>query len=133
MKPVFIDTSALFALLDADDAGHPEVKAAWVKLLETNALLVTSNYILVETFALMQNRLRMKAVELFQQDIVPLLTIRWVDASVHAAAVSAMLAAQRKRLSLVDCSSFEIMRMNSIRKAFTLDRHFREQGFECMP
>ncbi len=57
MKPVFIDTSAFFALLDADDAGHPEVKVAWLKLLETNALLVTSNYILVETFALMQIRL----------------------------------------------------------------------------
>lgn len=133
MNAVFIDTSAFLALLDGDDAGHRRTRHAWSDLLDSGRMLVTSNYILVETFALVQNRLGMEAVRVFQEDIVPLLDIRPVDAPSHAAAVSALLAAGRKRLSLVDCSSFEIMRRGGIRTAFTLDRHFREQGFECVP
>lgn len=133
MSRVFIDTSAFLALLDADDSGHRRTRAAWVTLLESNVSLSTSNYILVETFALVQNRLGLEAVRVFQEDIVPLLDIRPIDAQVHTAAIGALLAAGRKHLSLVDCSSFEIMRRSGIRKAFTLDRHFREQGFECVP
>jgi predicted nucleic acid-binding protein len=33
----------------------------------------------------------------------------------------------------VDCVSFEVMRRLGIRRAFTLDEHFREQGFEVVP
>jgi uncharacterized protein len=130
---VFVDTSAFFALLDADDAGHRRVKDAWAKLLQSDSFLVTSNYILLETLALIQTRLGMEAVRVFQEDIVPLLNIHWIDAPVHAAATSALLATGRKQLSLVDCSSFEIMRRGGIRKAFTLDRHFKEYGFEAIP
>lgn len=133
MSAVFIDTSAFYALLDADDGGHRRVRDTWATLLHSDSLLTTSNYILVETFALVQNRLGIEAVRIFQEDIVPLLTIRWIDAPIHATATSALLAAGRKQLSLVDCSSFEIMRRDGIRRVFTLDRHFREYGFECVP
>ena len=32
-----------------------------------------------------------------------------------------------------DCVSFETMRRLGIKNAFALDRHFSEQGFECVP
>jgi uncharacterized protein len=133
VNSIFTDTSAFYAMLDADDTGHRKVKDAWAKLLKSDSFLITSNYILVETFALVQNRLGIEAVRVFQEDVVPLLDIRWIDAPVHAAATSALLAAGRKQLSLVDCSSLEIMRRAGIRQAFTLDKHFREYGFECVP
>jgi predicted nucleic acid-binding protein len=133
MKRVFVDTSAFYALLDADDEGHPRVKNAWGKLLQSGSFLTTSNYILVETFALVQNRLGIEAVRVFQEDIVPVLNIVWLDPPLHAAAINALMAAGRKKLSLVDCSSFEIMRRDGIMQAFTLDRHFTEHGFECVP
>jgi predicted nucleic acid-binding protein len=44
-----------------------------------------------------------------------------------------MLAAGRKKLSLVDCVSFETMRLLGVTIAFTLDKHFKEQGFICRP
>jgi predicted nucleic acid-binding protein len=47
--------------------------------------------------------------------------------------VSAFLAADRRGPSLVDFSSFEIMRRLGIRSAFTFDRHFRQYGFETFP
>lgn len=133
MSTIFIDTSAFLAVLDADDMFHAGAKKTWGELLLSGALLVTSNYILVETFALVQNRLGLSALRLFQEDIAPLLSIRWIDAANHAAATSALLAANRKKLSLVDCTSFEVMRRAAIKCAFTFDGHFKEQGFDCIP
>lgn len=37
------------------------------------------------------------------------------------------------RLSLRDAASFIVMRDRHLRRAFTLDRHFREAGFEIVP
>ena len=133
MNDIFVDTSAMYAVLDADDAGHNSARVAWNEILASDILLVTSNYILVETCALLQNRIGIEAVRVFQEDIAPLFDIRWIDAPLHHAAASALLVAGRERLSLVDCASFEVMRRSGVRTAFSLDRHFVEQGFEIVP
>ena len=53
----------------------------------------------------------------------------WVTAADHSAALNALLAAGRRRLSLVDCVSFIVMRRLGIREYLGLDTHFLEQGF----
>lgn len=45
----------------------------------------------------------------------------------------ALLAASRRKLSLVDCVSFEIMRTLGIKTVFAFDLHFAEQGFKSIP
>lgn len=62
----FVDTSAVLALLDADDRPHSEADEAWNLLIRSNESLVSSNYILVEMFALVQRRLGMEAVRAIQ-------------------------------------------------------------------
>jgi uncharacterized protein len=126
---VFIDTSAFFALLDNDDAQHTAAKRVWEELLQEDRTLLTSNYVLVECFALMQNRLGLGAIRDFQENIMPLIQVEYVDPDMHRAGVSALLAASRRNLSLVDCVSFEVMRTLGIKAVFTFDPHFREQGF----
>jgi uncharacterized protein len=133
MSSVFVDTSAVYALLDADDTGHITAKAAWIDLLKADTFLVTSNYILIETCALIQNRIGFEAVRVFNEDVAPLFDIHWIDKLLHHAATSALLVAGRKKLSLVDCTSFEVMRRTGIRTAFSLDKHFVEQGFKTIP
>ncbi len=130
---VFVDTSGFLAVLDRDDANHARVKSAWIDLLSSDDVPLTTNYVLVETFALAQSRLGLAAAKVFQEDIVPVLQVEWIDATLHNAALGTMLAALRRKLSLVDCVSFEVMRMLGVTTAFTLDRHFREQGFSCIP
>lgn len=130
---VFVDTSALYAVLDADDAGHARAVAEWRRLLNGSVPLVTSNYVLVETMALLQHRLGVDAARLLQQDVCPVLQVAWIDASTHQAGVAAVLAAGRRDLSLVDCVSFEVMRQMGLREAFALDPHFGEQGFARVP
>ncbi|MCF6154618.1 MAG: PIN domain-containing protein [wastewater metagenome] len=130
---IFVDTPAFFALLDRDDANHKKAKDVWNKVLCPENVLITTNYILVESFALVQHRLGMDAVMGFQEDILPIINIEWIASGVHRSGVSALLAASRRKLSLVDCISFEIMRNSAIKTIFTFDSHFEEQGFHCIP
>ena len=51
----------------------------------------------------------------------------------HRAGMEAVLAAARKRLSLVDCMSFQVMRRRGLSTAFCFDSHFQEQGFVMSP
>ena len=130
---VFVDTSGLLAVLDFDDANHESADEAWRELLKTDEPLVTSNYVLVEAFALVQSRLGMTAIQALSRDAIPLLKVHWVGEAEHSAATAALLSAGRRRLSLVDCSSFEVMRALGIDRCFAFDPHFREQGFKCLP
>jgi predicted nucleic acid-binding protein len=130
---IFADTSALYAVLDADDNKHTKAKQFWDKVIKSDDNLVCHNYILVETSALVLRRLGMDAVYIFEQDIIPILRIFWVSRDVHQAAVSAQLIADRRSLNLVDCVSFDVMRRTGIRKAFAFDRHFQDLGYEIYP
>ena len=128
-----MDTSGFIAVLDTDDAYHARAAKTWMDILTSEETLVTTNYVLVETCALVQNRFGMRAIKVFQEDIVPVLRIEWTDKAVHHAAMQVVIAAPRKKLSLVDCVSYETMRLLGVTTAFTLDKHFKEQGFICLP
>jgi predicted nucleic acid-binding protein len=130
---VFIDTSAFYAALDRDDDNHQKAQRVWNEVFSDENIIVTSNYVLVESFTLIQHRLGLDAVRGFQEDVLPLISIEWVDEATHRSGVSALLAASRRKLSLVDCVSFELMRTLGIKTAFALDPHFAEQGFKRIP
>ncbi len=130
---LFVDTSAFLAVLDRDDINHPKANDQWREIVLSDSSLYCHNYILVEMFALLQSRFGMEAVRTFQEDIFPLLHVQWIEEGIHKVGMSAFLAASRKRLSLVDCISFETMRNLGIKIAFAFDPHFRTHGFTCIP
>lgn len=130
---VFVDTSALYAIVNGAEANHPRASEVWRRLVADQAMLLTSNYVLLETSALLQNRMGVEAVRAFQEKAVPLLHVEWIDERRHRTGVAAVLAAGRRKLSLVDCVSFEVMRDHGVRTVFCFDDDFREQGFEVIP
>jgi predicted nucleic acid-binding protein len=129
---VLVDTSGLLAYLDRDAPEHPAAVAALDRLLTASASLVTHSYVLIETSALVQRRLGLSASRDLHDEIEPVLDQRWVDRELHRAGVSALLAAARREVSLVDWVSFELMRREGIDDAFTFDRHFAERGFRLV-
>jgi len=126
---IFVDTSAIYAILDRNDANHEAARNAWFALLDSNAPLFTTNYIVIESCALAQHRLGIEAVRSIQEELLPVMEIVWVDESTHSLAITALLAAQRRKLSLVDCVSFGVMRLKGSQVAFAFDQHFVERGF----
>ena len=130
---IFIDTAAFLAVLNRNDQFHQPARDTWDEILESDSTLFSSNYIILETTALLQHRFGIEAVRLFESDILPVLEIVWVDKDIHMQAMSGLLVANRRNLSLVDCTSFEIMRQIGIEAVFTFDPHFSEQGFTVFP
>ena len=126
---VFVDTSALFALLDAEDSGHSLAFPAWGSGIDECAGFVTTNYVLVETISLVQRRLGIDAVRILIDEMLPMIDTIWVTDADHATSLSLLLMAGRRHLSLVDCVSFTVMRRLGIREYLGLDPHFEEQGF----
>jgi len=130
---IFIDTAAFLAVLNANDQFHPPAKQTWDEILSSDTPLFCSNYVVLETTALLQHRFGIEAVRLFESDILPVIEIFWIDEAIHKQGMSALLVANRRDLSLVDCTSFEIMRQSGLYTVFTFDPHFREQGFTLVP
>jgi predicted nucleic acid-binding protein len=130
---IFVDTSAFYALLDADDENHEPSAGAWREIMASDEDVLTTNYILVETFALVQGRLGLDAAREFQENVVPVLEVQFVAPEIHRLGIAALLAASRRSLSLVDCVSFEVMRDLGIKSVFTFDGHFTQYGFSRLP
>ena len=130
---VFVDTSALYALLDSDDANHARARKQWAALLETQEPLLTTSYVVVETAALVQHRLGTEASRALFDELLGVVEVIFVGPDTHRAATAAWLVADRRKLSLVDCVSFQTMREAGVTTAFAFDRHFVEQGFPSAP
>lgn len=128
----FVDTSALYAALDRDDASHAPVARTLRTLLESDRL-VTSSYVVVETTALVQRRLGLGAARDLLERLLPAIEVIWVSEELHRAGTAALLASAQNAVSLVDHVSFELMRRDAITAALTVDRHFAAAGFTAVP
>lgn len=127
---IFVDTSGFFALLDRDDQFHEAAAKKWEQLFEKRFEMVTTNYIRLESWALIQCRLGAEAALVFQDDILPVCTIHSINEEYFQRSVAQWRIARRKNLSLVDLTSFDCMRHLHIQEALTFDHHFKEQGFK---
>lgn len=130
---VFADTSALLAVLDADDARHAAALAGWRTLLNARTRFVTSNYVVMECSALVQHRLGMIHLRRLLSEVLLPVRVEWVTPEEHHAAQRTLLQADRRSLSWVDCTSFVVMQRFGIETCFAFDPHFAEQGFEVLP
>jgi predicted nucleic acid-binding protein len=130
---VLLDTSALVAMVDTDDPAHEAARDAWAAMLADSTPLVLTNLMLVETLAVLPRRMGMEVVSAFCQRQLPLVELYAVETPVLLTAIDTWAAARRRDLSLVDVVSFLVMRREGLSHAFTLDPHFAEQGFECIP
>ncbi len=123
----FVDTSALIALLDRDDAHHERAARALAALRDRS--LVTHSYVVVESVALTQSRLGAAALRRLCHDLLGVIELAWVGQELHRAALASLLASGSRSISFVDWVSFAFMRERGIVEAFAFDQHFARQGF----
>lgn len=133
MNAIFVDTSALLALLNRDDGRHAAVCAVFEDLARQQAPLVTHSYILVEGGALIRRRFGVEMFRKLGETVRRTTEVVWVDPELHFKAWALSGTGPRKGPGLVDQVSFLVMRNLGIDQAVTLDKHFREQGFRVLP
>lgn len=124
---VFVDTSALYALLDEDDPNHAASAATWRVLLQAETDLVTHNYVALESALLVRRRLGADAASVLIDTLLPAISTVWIDEAFHGAAVEAWRGG--RRASLVDHASFVLMRRQGIEVGFAFDSDFESEGF----
>jgi predicted nucleic acid-binding protein len=128
-----VDTSALYAFLDRRDANHATARATFELLLGSGDGLVTHGYAVVETCALVQRRLGALAVRSLFDDLLPVIDTWPVDEETHRLAVAALLGSGSRTVSLVDWTSFTLMRGRGVDRAFAFDADFDHHGFPTIP
>ena len=130
----FVDTSAFYALLSDGDTDS-EPAARWLDEVAARGdeHLITHNYVLTESIALIHRRLGSALVRTFIDQLLPVCDVRFVDHELHARATAAYLGGLSRTSSFVDRMSFELMRSEGIRRAFAFDRDFAREGFETVP
>lgn len=130
----FVDTSALYALLDEDDDNHRSA-GEWLSTAgaDPSTLLVTHNYVVVEAAALVHRRLGAQATRVLFDSFIPAMKVHFVDDRLHDRAVAAYLAALRRRYSFVDSVSFQLVRDATLDEVFAFDSDFSSEGFRVVP
>ena len=130
---ILIDTSAIFAVLDKNDIYHFQAAIFWQELVRKDEEIFLNSNLLLEAIALIQRRYGMDILRQFHFGMIPLLKIEWINVEKHSHAMEFLLSTNRRHLSLVDISAFATMRRLGIKKVFTFDQHFAEQGFDLFP
>src|SRR3972149_1257418 len=85
-KVTFLDTSAIYAWADMADPNHDAAVRRLEVILERGEELLTHNYVLVESTALLQARLGVAASVKLARDSATFV-IDWVDDDLHASGI----------------------------------------------
>ena len=135
MKQAFLDTGYVLALELANDQNHRPVTDHWHRVTGGLPSLVTTSYVFDEIVTFFNSRSHHgKAVEvgnnLLQSTTVKMIQ---VDEELLQLGWRYLVRHQDKRYSLTDCISFVVMDRLGIASAFTVDRHFKQAGFQIEP
>ncbi len=128
---LFVDTSAIIALIDRDDPAHAGVVDAFAQV--STEALVTHTYVVVETLAVVRRRFGPAVAADVIDRVLPRLDVVPVDAELHAAALSAFRERLDSSVSLVDRTSFALMHRAGIERTIAIDADFRTAGFATTP
>lgn len=129
----FVDTSGFYAWLVRSEAAHKRVAATFEDLLRGGHPLWTTSFVVVETMALLQHRVGLNAARGFDEDVLPVVRVHWVDDALYRQGAERLWRADRRQLSLVDCVSFAFMKQHGLTTAVALDPHFEQAGFSLLP
>jgi uncharacterized protein len=132
-RRVFVDTGGWLALALAADTFHERALAGWTALEQSGARPCTSIPVVIETFTYLQRKidpgLAFSWSEGFRRRLSTVLACEPEDL------VEAWQWLQRRefhKLSIVDATSFVLMRRHKIREVLAFDTHFAQAGFRLV-
>lgn len=131
----FVDTAAFLARYLSKDQYHRAALDSWRELEQADEPLVTSNFVLDETFTLF-GRYAHYSFAAERAKIIytsKALTILRPGLDDELVALELFTKYAEHRISFTDAVSFVLMRKHGIAQAFTFDRHFAHAGFEVVP
>jgi len=130
MAQALVDTSAVYALIDRDDANHRKAVSILRSLPRRGLTPVLSNFIVAESHALLLSRLGSQvARDWLLKQIWPIEPVTSVD---ERKAKEIIQRYEDKTFSYSDATSFALMERLGLREAFAFDVHFRQYGLKLL-
>jgi predicted nucleic acid-binding protein len=132
---VFIDTGSWVAIADRNDQYSKEASQLYTDLILKREQLITSDFVLVETFNLLTQTIGSKATISFGNKLKAILFLKVapVTSTDWEKAWKILEKYSDKNFSFTDCTSFALMERLKIKTAFTFDAHFTQYGFIRIP
>jgi uncharacterized protein len=130
---IFVDTSAWVALTDKSDEFHRKAHIWFQK--HTSNLYITSNLVVIETLGWIRYRCGKKiAIEAGQRLLAGSeLQIERVTVDDEYQTWLLFQKIEGRGISMIDASSFVLMRRLKIDEVFAFDTDFKTQGFTIYP
>jgi uncharacterized protein len=131
VKRVFVDTSAFFAHVVAEDHFHPRAVPLFLQAVRTNWELVTTNSVVSEAYTLFRRHARNgRALALGFLDHIEagVCSIVRIEADDEKRAIAILRDHDDKLYSFCDALSFVVMERLGIQEAIAFDRDFRSYG-----
>ena len=131
---IFIDTGAFISKYLTADRFHAKSVQIWSELEQKKTKIVTSNFILDETFTLLARQANYdfsaKIARIIYQSSVINIVRPTYDTELQALALFDKFSDQK--VSFTDCVSFQLMKDHRIKTTFSFDRHFELAGFDVL-
>lgn len=130
MKPLFLDTSWVVALLSPRDQSHQRARTLHQQLAGSGRRLTHRGVLFEIGNAFSKQNLRAVGVNYLRMlEADPLTEIVEITPDLYAAGFALFAARPDKDWGLVDCLSFALMTARGLTDALTADDHFAQAGF----
>ncbi|MDQ3542060.1 MAG: PIN domain-containing protein [Chloroflexota bacterium] len=119
----FVDSSAIVAMVDANDTTHDAAVAAYHELVDGGYKLFTTNHVIAETVELLTNGVGPAVARQWLRD--QRLPVYHTDEQDNHRARALVIASRSPRgLSYIDAVSLVVMERFGVADAFAVDPHF---------
>lgn len=128
---VFVDTSAFLAIENHRDARHEEALALRERIVEAGRSLVTSDYVLDESYTIIRQRAGHRIAVEFGEEVRAsrLVRVEYLKLETLEGAWAIFKRFADKDFSFTDCTSFALMQRLGLHEALAFDGHFSQAGF----
>jgi predicted nucleic acid-binding protein len=127
---VLVDTSAVYALMDRNDAYHRKAVSILRSLPRRGLIPFLTNFIIAECHALLLSRLSAEiAREWLLKQVWPVERVNIQDEDKARAIIRRYTD---KTFSYTDATSFAVMERFGLTESFAFDPHFRQYGLTVL-
>ena len=135
---MFVDTGAWIGVAVARDQTHNAASSYSRALAQRKVPLLTTNYVLAETYTRIRyddGHKKALAFDTLIREMVQQrrLNVAWITPALHEEGLEIFRRYHDQAFSIVDCVSFIVARRKKVQEVFGFDSHFMSMGFVLRP
>lgn len=135
LRSIFVNTSGWLALYNPNDPNHAAAKNLWEGLRNQPIRLVTTDYVLDQTFTALKVFGSLHAAQAFNELVKNSMLIRlfMVDSVIFDRAWNVFIGDEQPHWTFTDCINYAVVQYLGVSEVFTFDPGFSAPGMVTIP